>query len=122
MVDEPTELLVADAATWRDWLEAHHEGSNGVWLVLAKRGTTQPTSLDYAHALDEALCYGWIDSQARRRDDATHMQRFSRRRSRSPWSARNIDRIERLTREGRVRPAGIAEVERAKADGRWAEA
>jgi uncharacterized protein YdeI (YjbR/CyaY-like superfamily) len=90
-----------------------------VWLVLAKKGTTEPTSLSYEQALDEALCHGWIDGQIRRRDEATFRQRFTPRRARSSWSKRNVGHIERLQREGRMHAAGAAEVERAKADGRW---
>ncbi len=97
----------------------HHDTSAGVWLVLARQGTTQPTSLTYDQALDEALCHGWIDGQARRRDDATYRQRFTPRRARSPWSRRNVGIVGRLERGGRMHPAGVAEVERAKADGRW---
>jgi uncharacterized protein YdeI (YjbR/CyaY-like superfamily) len=119
MADEPLELIVADAAAWRAWLGEHHATPAGVWLVLAKKGTTRPTSLTYDQALDEALCHGWIDGQTRRRDEATYLQRFTPRRTRSPWSARNVGIIGRLEREGRMHPAGVAEVERAKADGRW---
>ena len=113
------ELIVADAAAWRLWLAEHHEGSAGVSLVLAKKGITEPTSLTYDQALDEALCYGWIDGQVQRRDETTYRQRFTRRRSRSSWSKRNVGIVERLRLEGRMHPAGVAEVERAKADGRW---
>lgn len=119
MAAELLEVTVADAAAWRDWLREHCETSDGVWLVLAKKGTTRPTSLTYDQALEEALCHGWIDGQARRRDETTHCQRFTPRRARSTWSKRNVDRIERLESEGRMHPAGVAEVERAKADGRW---
>ncbi|HZD68756.1 MAG TPA: YdeI/OmpD-associated family protein [Actinomycetes bacterium] len=119
MTDEPPELTVADAVAWRQWLGEHHETSAGVWLVLARQGSTQPTSLSYDQALDEALCHGWIDGQTRRRDAATYRQRFTPRRARSPWSKRNVGIVERLEREGRMHPAGVAEVERAKADGRW---
>lgn len=117
MTDE--ELIVADAAAWREWLAEHYETSTGVWLVLAKKGTTEPTSLSYSQALDEALCQGWIDGQAKSRDETTYIQRFTPRRARSQWSERNVGHIARLTSEGRMRPAGMAEVERAKADGRW---
>ena len=113
------ELIVADAAAWRVWLSEHHEGSAGVSLVLAKKGITEPTSLTYDQALEEALCYGWIDGQVQRRDETTYRQRFTRRRSRSSWSKRNVGIVERLRLEGRMHPAGVAEVERAKADGRW---
>lgn len=113
------ELMVADAAAWRGWLDEHHGEPQGVWLILAKKGTTEPTRLTYAAALDEALCYGWIDGQARRRDEATTFQRFTPRRARSPWSVRNVGKIAVLEESGRMHPAGRAEVERAKADGRW---
>src|SRR3989442_13491446 len=116
---EPPELVVRDTAAWRRWLGAHHAQPDGVWLVLAKKGTTKPTSLTYDQALEEALCYGWIDGQAGRRDEATYRQRFTPRRRRSPWSKRNTEKAERLLAEGRMHPAGIAEMERAKADGRW---
>ena len=116
---EQPELTVADAEAWRSWLGEHHADPAGVWLRLAKKGTTEPTTLTYAQALDEALCHGWIDGQTRRHDERTYWQRFTPRRARSPWSARNTTLIERLTAEGRMQPSGHAEVERAKADGRW---
>jgi uncharacterized protein YdeI (YjbR/CyaY-like superfamily) len=119
VADEPAELIVADAAGWRGWLAANVGQERGVWLVLAKKGTTAPTSLTYDEALDEALAHGWIDGLVGRRDDATYRQRFTPRRRRSNWSARNAARIERLSRAGRMHPAGLAEVERARADGRW---
>ncbi|HWE70969.1 MAG TPA: YdeI/OmpD-associated family protein [Acidimicrobiales bacterium] len=116
--DDLLELTVADAAAWRTWLH-HHEDSTGVWLVLAKKGTTEPTRLTYQPALEEALCYGWIDGQRGRRDETTFRQRFTPRRPRSPWSKRNVGLAEQLIREDRMRPVGMVEVERAKADGRW---
>ena len=119
MAQEPPELVVPDADAWRDWLAAHHDDPVGVWLVLAKRGAAGPTTLTYDQALDEALCHGWIDGQVRRRDEATYRQRFTPRRARSPWSARNVGIVARLVEEGRMRPPGLAEVERARADGRW---
>ena len=91
-------------------------------LVLAKKGTTSPTSLTYDQALEEAICFGWIDGQVRRRDERTYIQRFTPRRARSRWSRRNTALGERLIGEGRMQAPGIAEVERAKADGRWAAA
>jgi uncharacterized protein YdeI (YjbR/CyaY-like superfamily) len=114
-----SELLVADADAWRAWLQEHHGDEVGVELVLAKKGTTEPTSLTYEQALDEALCHGWIDGQLRRRDERTYRQRFTPRRARSQWSERNVGHVERLLGEGRMQPAGLAAVERAKADGRW---
>jgi len=119
MPEQQPELIVADAAAWRRWLHTHHREPTGVWLVLSKQGTTDPTSLTYAQALDEALCYGWIDGQAGRRDEATYRQRFTPRRSRSAWSKRNVGIIDRLRAEQRMHAAGEAEIERAKADGRW---
>ena len=88
-------------------------------LVLAKKGTTSPTSLTYDQALEEAICFGWIDGQVRRRDEQTYLQRFTPRRARSRWSKRNTALAERLRSEGRMHASGIDEVERAKADGRW---
>jgi len=119
MAVELPELIVRDAAAWREWLANHHADPTGVWLVLAKKGTEKPTSLTYDQALEEALCHGWIDGQAGRRDEATYRQRFTPRRRRSAWSKRNTGIAERLIAEERMHPAGHAEVERAKADGRW---
>jgi uncharacterized protein YdeI (YjbR/CyaY-like superfamily) len=119
VVAELPELIVRDAPAWRAWLGEQHADSPGVWLVLAKKGSLEPTSLSYDQALEEALCHGWIDGQVRRRDEATYGQRFTRRRARSAWSKRNTGIAERLLAEGRMHPAGTAEVERAKADGRW---
>ena len=119
VADDQPELTVADAAAWRDWLSEHHQNPTGVWLLLAKKGTTEPTSLGYGQAMDEALCWGWIDGQVKRRDDATYRQRYTPRRLRSQWSQRNVGIIARLDAEGRMQPAGWFEVERAKADGRW---
>jgi uncharacterized protein YdeI (YjbR/CyaY-like superfamily) len=118
MPEELEELTVADATVWRAWLREHHRTSEGVWLVLAKKGTVEPTRLSYEEALQEALCHGWIDGQVRRRDEATYRQRFTPRRARSAWSKTNVARVERLTREGRMQPAGLEEMERARADGR----
>lgn len=118
MASELAEVLVPDAAAWRAWLAAHHADSPGVWLVLTKKGGTT-TSLTYDQALEECLCFGWIDGQLRRRDDQTTFQRMTPRTSRSRWSARNVSHVERLAGEGRMAPAGWAAVETAKADGRW---
>lgn len=119
MAADPPHLIVRDAAAWRTWLAENVDERAGVWLVLAKKGTTDPTSLSYAAALEEALCHGWIDGQARRRDEGTYVQRFTPRRRRSMWSQRNVGIVERLTAEGRMHPQGLSEVARAKADGRW---
>jgi uncharacterized protein YdeI (YjbR/CyaY-like superfamily) len=122
MVSVLEELLVADAEDWRAWLDRHHGESPGVWLVLAKKGKTDPTALTYDEALLEALCYGWIDGQVRRRDGESYRQRFTPRRQRSIWSARNVALAERLLAEGRMRPAGKAAIERAHNDGSWEKA
>ncbi len=113
------ELIVADLAAWRCWLADHASASDGVWLVLAKKGTTQPTSLTYDEALEEALCHGWVDGQLAGGREGTFRRRFTPRRARSTWSKRNIGIIERLVAEGRMRPCGLAAVERAQADGTW---
>jgi uncharacterized protein YdeI (YjbR/CyaY-like superfamily) len=119
MATDLPELTVDDAAAWREWLREHQGNPDGVWLVLAKKGTRDPTSLSYDQALEEALCQGWIDGQRGPRDEATYRVRFTPRRARSPWSARNVDIVSRLEWEGRMQPAGRAEVQRAKSDGRW---
>ena len=116
---ELLELTVSDALAWREWLDRHHAQSPGVWLVLAKKATTKPTSLTYNEALDEALSYGWIDRQLRKGSETTYCQRFTPRRARSVWSKRNVSNVERLILERRMHASGLAEVERAKADGRW---
>ena len=117
--DELPELLVEDAGAWRAWLAEHGASATEAWLVLAKKGAASPTRLTYQEALEEALCDGWIDGQVRRRDDGSYRQRFTPRRSRSVWSKRNVQTAERLIAEGRMRPAGLAAVERAQADGQW---
>jgi len=112
------QLVVPDAAAWREWLGAHWD-SPGVWLVLAKKGETEPTRLAYDQALEEAICHGWIDGQVRRRDETTYLQRFTPRRPRSRWSSGNVRLAERLRQEGRMHEAGARAVARARADGRW---
>jgi uncharacterized protein YdeI (YjbR/CyaY-like superfamily) len=121
-VDDQLTLIVIDAAAWVAWLANNHEHSPGVWLGLAKKGITEPTRLTYDQALEGALCHGWIDGQVRRLDERVYRQRFTPRRPRSAWSKRNVGIVERLTGEGRMRPAGIAAVEQAQRDGRWEQA
>ena len=106
---------------FRAWVEENQDSSPGVWLVLAKKGSGQ-TTVTYAEALDVALAYGWIDGQARRVDDATYVQRFTPRRPQSPWSMRNVKTAEAMIADGRMKPRGLAEVERARSDGRWERA
>jgi uncharacterized protein YdeI (YjbR/CyaY-like superfamily) len=115
-------LTVPDTAAWRAWLAEHHAEVDGVWLELAKKNVTEPTSLTYQQALEEALCFGWIDGQVRGGDARTYRQRFTRRRPRSGWSKRNVGLAERLIAEGRMQPAGQAAVDAAQTDGRWAAA
>lgn len=117
--DRDSELIVVDAVAWRAWLAVHDQDSDGVWLVLAKKGTTDPTSLTYGQALEESLCHGWIDGQKGSRDERTFRQRFSPRRARSGWSKRNVGIVTELLAAGRMLPVGLAEIERAKSDGRW---
>jgi uncharacterized protein YdeI (YjbR/CyaY-like superfamily) len=111
----------ASKEAWADWLAANHATSNGVWLKIAKAGAGHP-SVSYAEAVDIALCYGWIDGQKGAYDKAWWVQRFTRRGARSKWSKINCGKVEALIAAGEMRPAGLAEVQRAKADGRWAEA
>jgi uncharacterized protein YdeI (YjbR/CyaY-like superfamily) len=106
---------------FRAWVEENQNTSPGAWLVMAKKGSGQ-TTITYAEALDVALAYGWIDTQARRVDDETYVQRFCPRRPQSPWSMRNVKAAEAMIAEGRMKPRGLAEVERARADGRWERA
>ncbi|MBM0204994.1 YdeI/OmpD-associated family protein [Micromonospora sp. STR1s_5] len=115
------ELVVADADALRAWLSANHASSPGVWLALTRKGGTV-TTLTWQQAVDEALCFGWIDGQARKRDEESSWIRFTPRRSRSSWSQRNVANVARLEEQGRMLPAGRAAVDAAKADGRWAAA
>jgi len=106
---------------WRDWLHKNHKKSSGIWLRIYKKDSGVKT-VTYAQALDEALCYGWIDGQRNKYDEQSYLQKFTPRRKKSIWSKRNTEHIERLTKEGKMHPAGLAEVEAAKADGRWEKA
>jgi uncharacterized protein YdeI (YjbR/CyaY-like superfamily) len=118
---ELEDLIVADAEALQAWLAEHHTTSAGVWLALTKKGGTV-TTLTWQQAVDEALCVGWIDGQARKGDEAMSWIRLTPRRSRSTWSQRNVDHVARLESQGRMLPAGRAAVETAKSDGRWAAA
>jgi uncharacterized protein YdeI (YjbR/CyaY-like superfamily) len=111
-------LQLASQDEWEAWLAAEHASSDGVWLKFAKKGSGLQTVV-YAEAVDVALCYGWIDSQVKTLDERFYLQKFTPRRSKSKWSKLNREKIEELTRQGRMKPAGLAEVELAKADGRW---
>jgi uncharacterized protein YdeI (YjbR/CyaY-like superfamily) len=111
-------VQAADQSAFRRWLEENHASAAGIWLKLAKKGSPTPT-VSYSEALEEALCYGWIDGQVRAHDAHFYLQRFTPRRPRSKWSQMNREKAERLIAEGRMRPPGLAQIEAAKADGRW---
>lgn len=103
---------------WRAWLSEHHLHAPGVWVRLYKKGSGHP-SITYAEALDEALCYGWIDSTKNKYDDASFLQRFSARKARSPWSKVNREHVARLIEAGKMQPAGLQAIEEAKRNGQW---
>src|SRR3954451_22995959 len=113
--------MAADAEALPAWLSSNHATSAGVWLALTKKGGTV-TTLTWQQAVDEALCFGWIDGQARKRDEETSWIRFTPRTPRSSWSQRNVAHVARLEAQGRMMPSGRAAVEAAKEDGRWAAA
>jgi len=121
MTRELEERRFGSAAEWRAWLAANNRTSPGVWLLIAKRASGA-TTVTYREAVDEALCFGWIDGQRTTRDDRYFRQRFTPRTRRSPWSRINTERVTRLIRAKKMRAAGMREVEAAKADGRWATA
>lgn len=112
---------VPDRPAWGHWLSANHASSTGAWLKIAKKGSPTPT-VTQAQAIDEAICFGWIDGQVRRYDEHFFLQRFTPRRSRSRWSAINRERARRLIVDGRMQPAGLREYQAAEADGRLDEA
>jgi uncharacterized protein YdeI (YjbR/CyaY-like superfamily) len=103
---------------FESWLDANGDRSDGVWVKMAKKGTGIP-SLNWKQGVEVALCFGWIDGQSRRLDDHWFIQRFTPRRPKSTWSKANRQKVEALIAAGTMRPAGLAEVERAKSDGRW---
>lgn len=114
-------ILFAAPADLEAWLEQHHQASPGFWLKIAKKGSGVE-SVNYGEALELALCFGWIDSQKRGFDEPFFLQRFTPRRPRGKWSRINRDKVGELIESGSMRPAGLAEVDAAKADGRWAAA
>lgn len=118
--DGDSVLALRSAAEWEAWLRANHERSAAVFLRIPKKSSGG--ALTYAAALDAALAWGWIDSQKRALDDSAWLQRFSRRSSQSPWSKINRAKAEALIANGRMQAPGLAEVERAKRDGRWERA
>ena len=108
----------ASRDAWAAWLEEQHATSGGLWLKFAKKGSGLDT-VTYAEAVEVALCYGWIDGQVRKLDEDHYLQRFTPRRARSRWSKTNRQKVTELIERGEMKPAGLREVERAKADGRW---
>ena len=108
----------ASREAWETWLEERHAASDGLWLKIAKKGSGIET-VTFVEALDIALCYGWIDSQRGKFDERFYLQRFTPRRPGSKWSKVNCGKVEKLIEAGEMKPAGLREVERAKADGRW---
>ncbi len=108
----------ANRSEWRAWLEANHDTSDGIWLAVGKKGRSR-TSLTYDDAVEEALCFGWIDSTVRRLDAGRFKQLFTPRRPGSIWAKSNKERVERLIDAGLMTPAGLAPIEAAKADGSW---
>jgi len=114
-------LELGGPAEWERWLERNHDAVPGVWLKFAKKGTGV-TTVVYPEALEVALCFGWIDGQVNRYDEIYYLQRFTPRTKRSKWSQINVEHATRLLEAGRMRPAGLAQVTAAQADGRWADA
>jgi len=106
---------------WRNWLEQNHDKVDGVWIRIYKKASGV-TSVTHAGALEEALCFGWIDGQANKYDEVSYLQKFTPRRAKSIWSKRNINFVKRLEKAGKMEPAGLEQVKAAKADGRWEKA
>jgi uncharacterized protein YdeI (YjbR/CyaY-like superfamily) len=116
--DDLPQHAFPSAADWEEWLELNHAASDGLWIRMAKRDAGID-SVRYPEVLDTALCFGWIDGRREALDERYFLQRFTPRRSRSRWSRINRDKAERLIAGGRMRQAGLGEVQRAQADGRW---
>jgi uncharacterized protein YdeI (YjbR/CyaY-like superfamily) len=117
----PSPTLFKTAKAFEAWLKKNHASCDGLWLKIAKRGASEP-SVSYPEAVEIALCWGWIDSQKKSLDDQHFLQRFTPRRARSIWSKIDIDKAAALIEAGRMQAPGYAQVEAAKADGRWAQA
>jgi uncharacterized protein YdeI (YjbR/CyaY-like superfamily) len=118
IISKPEPLRFASARAFEAWLRKNHASSDGVWLLIAKAGAEEPT-VTYPQAVEIALCYGWIDGQKKGLDEKHWLQRFTPRRARSLWSKANREKAEALITSGRMQPSGLAEIDRAKADGRW---
>ena len=115
---KPEPLRFATPRAFEAWLRKNHASFDGVWLLIAKAGAEEPT-VSYPHAVEIALCHGWIDGQKKALDEQHWLQRFTPRRARSLWSKANREKAEALIRSGRMQPAGMAEIARAQGDGRW---
>jgi uncharacterized protein YdeI (YjbR/CyaY-like superfamily) len=115
---QPDPRRFATQRAFETWLRRNHASSDGVWLLIAKPGADKPT-ITYPQAVEVALCYGWIDGQKKSIDTQHWLQRFTPRRARSMWSKANRAKAESLMQSGRMQPSGMAEIERARADGRW---
>ena len=115
---DPPVKSFATPRAFETWLSRNHGKTEGIWLAIAKKGSGI-RSVTYAEAVEVALCYGWIDGQGKKLDDARYVQKFTPRRARSPWSQINRKRVLALIEEGRMREPGLREIERAKTDGRW---
>jgi uncharacterized protein YdeI (YjbR/CyaY-like superfamily) len=111
-------MLFAQQSDWADWLDQHHAESPGVWLRIAKK-SSDLQSVSYAEAIDVALCYGWIDGQSKKYDESSWIQKFTPRGPRSIWSKVNREKVTALIESGRMQPAGLAAIERAKQNGQW---
>lgn len=118
MPKEKKEFYAKDRATWRRWLMKNHATAKNIWLLLHKKSSAQ-TSVSYVEAVEEALCFGWIDSKPNKRDEHTYVLFFSERKAKSVWSKINKVRIKELVKDGRMTAFGLAKIEQAKADGSW---
>jgi uncharacterized protein YdeI (YjbR/CyaY-like superfamily) len=114
-------ISAKSARDWESWLTKNHAGMSGVWIRIFKKGSGKAT-VTYAEALDEALCFGWIDSQKQAHDKSSWLQKFGPRKAASGWSKINTRHAERLKKAGRMNPAGLKEIQAAKRDGRWKSA
>lgn len=118
--DKPDQIHLKTADEWRSWLSKYHDKKNGIWLIYYKKHTGKPR-VAYNDAVEEALCFGWIDSIIKKIDDDTYMQKFTPRKPDSNWSALNKKRVQKMISEGKMTKAGMKLVETAKQNGKWEE-
>ncbi|WP_406661276.1 YdeI/OmpD-associated family protein [Methanolobus sp. ZRKC3] len=119
-MDSPNTIYVTTREEWRKWLQKNHDSSKVIWLILFKKHTGEPT-IPYEDAVEEALCFGWIDSKVKTVDDKRYMQKYTPRKDNSIWSAINKQRAQKLIREGRMTTAGLEKIEEAKINGKWSD-